>query len=293
MNAPQARSEARLAESLATHELTDTLEALSAGDIQMSHARVIAREAPKKHRRSETEFIELCRAYPSDTVARHPFAYVSQQVYADIEAEAAHKGLGPIDAEHELQRAERSGSMRLGTDGMWHLWAKLDFIAGVAKARRAHTGLLIIADYDVVNERLVNPRLDDGTPLSAQMLAEHAIDAKVLPAVFKADCPSWPWGEPATPATPNGSSWPHATAAASAANSPQSTPKPTTSTTTNTVVSPKCRIWPRCAGTATPTSTYMTARSTPHPTGTPADQGPAPPSRNPSPDPARAPARSP
>ena len=30
-------------------------------------------------------------------------------------------------------------------------------------------------------------RLDDGTPLSAQMLAEHAVDAKVLPAVFKAD----------------------------------------------------------------------------------------------------------
>ena len=130
MNSSQARSESRLAESLAEQQLTDTLDALRAGEIQASHARVIAREVPKKHRRSETEFIELCRAYPSETVARHPFAYVSQQVYADIEAEAAAKGLGPIDAELELQRAQRSGSMRLGTDGMWHLWAKFDFMTG-------------------------------------------------------------------------------------------------------------------------------------------------------------------
>ena len=248
MNSSQARSESRLAESLVEHELTDTLDALRAGDIQVSHARVIAREAPKKHRRSEAEFIELCRAYTSDTVARHPFAYVSEQVYADVEAEAAAKGLGPIDAELELQRAERSGSMRLGTDGMWHLWAKFDFmtgrhlnaaiqaavrsarrragdndsigsgagrvgidvdgsvggdveptqaqliadaisglIGGTEPVRRANTSLLIIADYDMVEDRLTHPRLDDGTLLSAQMLAEYAVDAKVLPAIFKAD----------------------------------------------------------------------------------------------------------
>ena len=245
MNSTQARTESRLAESLVENDLSATLEALQAGEIQVSHAKVIAREAPKKHRRSEEEFLELCRAYTSDTVARHPFAYVSQQVYADLEAEAAEKGLGPIDAELELQRAERSGSMRLGTDGMWHLWATFDFItgrhvntalqamvrslrrraaddasgtgrvgidadgslssdndptraqltadaisdliAGTAKVRRTNTTLVIIADYDVVNDRLANPRLDDGTPLSVQQLAEHGVDAKVLPAMFKAD----------------------------------------------------------------------------------------------------------
>ncbi|WP_420626895.1 HNH endonuclease [Candidatus Poriferisodalis sp.] len=258
MNSAQARSESRLAESLVSHEMTATLDALKSGEILASHAKVIAREAPKKHRRSEEDFLELCRAYPSDKVARHPFAYVSQQVYADIEAEAAAKGLGPIDAELELQRAERSGSMRLGSDGMWHLGATFDFmtgrhlnsaiqaavrsarrraqdnsnnggsgsnvrsnddnggrvgidadgsvsgdveptqtqliadaisdlIAGTSTVRRANTSLMIIADYDVVNDRLVNPHLDDGTPLSAQMLAEYAVDAKVLPAVFKSD----------------------------------------------------------------------------------------------------------
>ncbi|WP_420444318.1 HNH endonuclease signature motif containing protein [Candidatus Poriferisodalis sp.] len=256
MNSAQARTESRLAESLVEHDMTATLDALKCGEIQTSHAKVIAREAPKKHRRSEEEFIELCRAYPSDTVARHPFAYVSQQVYADLEAEAAAKGLGPIDAELELQRAERSGSMRLGADGMWHLWATFDFItgrhlnaaiqaavrslrrraiddgvgtggvgidadgslsgdieptraqltadaigdliAGTANVRRANTSLLIVADYDVVNDRLANPRLDDGTPLSAQQLAEYAVDAKVLPAMFSAD-----WSELALGRTRN------------------------------------------------------------------------------------------
>ena len=240
MNGPQSRSESRLAESLAEHDLAATLDALKAGEIQTSHARVIAREAPKKHRRSEADFLELCRTYTSDTVARHPLAYESEQVYADLEAEAAAAGLGPIDAELALQRQQRSGSLRLGDDGMWDLRAKLDYItgrqlsamlqaavrslrhraaddnsnagigvgvgvgveptraqltadaisdliAGKLNVRRATTSLLILADYDCVNDRLANPRLDDGTPLSPQMLADLAVDANVLPAVFSAD----------------------------------------------------------------------------------------------------------
>ncbi|WP_423916380.1 HNH endonuclease signature motif containing protein [Candidatus Poriferisodalis sp.] len=132
MNSAQARSESRLAEGLAEHDMTATVEALQAGEIQISHAKVIAREAPKQPRRSEEEFLELCQAYPSDVIARHSLAYQTQQVYADLAAEAAAEGreLDPIDAELAFQRAERSGSMRLGDDGMWHLHAKLDFIAG-------------------------------------------------------------------------------------------------------------------------------------------------------------------
>ena len=241
MNAAQARTESRLAESLVEHDLSTTLDALKCGQIQTSHAKVIAREAPQKHRRSEDEFLELCRTYPSDTVARNPLAYESLAVYADLEAEAAAAGLSPIDAELALQRFERSGSMRMGDDGMWHLHAKLDsitgrevsaaiqaavrsqrhrnndnnsgsggsgsgdgdggeptrahltadaisdLIAGTATTRRAATNLLIIADYDAVNDRLANPRLDDGTPLSARQLAEYAVDANVLAAVFSAD----------------------------------------------------------------------------------------------------------
>ncbi|WP_419841036.1 HNH endonuclease [Candidatus Poriferisodalis sp.] len=240
-NCSQARSEARLGEALVNQGMTETLGALCAGEVSVAHARVIAREAPKAHRRSEAEFLELCRTYPSDVVARHPFAYQSQQVWDDLAVEAAAKGLSPVDAEIALQRHQRCGSIRRGDDGMWLLRAKLDaitgrhvstaiqaavrtarnrtsdnsasgggdgdclgegadlsrgqltadaiadLIAGKQPARRAGTSLMIIADYDLVNDKLTHPRLDDGTPLSARLLAEHAVDAKVLPAVFSAD----------------------------------------------------------------------------------------------------------
>ena len=250
MNCAQARSEARLAESLVSEGFTDTLDAMQAGEIHMSHAKVIAREAPKKHRRSEDDFLELARAYPSDTIARHPLANYSLQIADELAAEAAAKDLGPIDAELALQRHERSASLRIGDDGMWHLRGKFDFLAGrqlsealqaaVRSMRRRHgdnnaggsddpngggvaptraqltadalcelvlgsetarrfaTNLLIVADYDIASDRLANPRLDDGTPLSAQMLAEYGVNAKVLPAMFSAD-----WSELALGRTRN------------------------------------------------------------------------------------------
>lgn len=227
MNCGQARSEARLAESLAANDLGDTLDALAAGEIQMSHAKVIAREAPKVHRRNEADFLELCRAYPSDVVARHALAYESQQVYADLVAEAeAAAGGGPVepaDAELALQRHLRRCSLALGDDGMWHLRADLDFLTGrqistlLAAAERAVrqrddsaedtfpqrnadalcdlvlgrqrpvANLVIAADYDIASGQLTNPRLDDGTPISAIQLAELAADAKILPAIFSSD----------------------------------------------------------------------------------------------------------
>lgn len=227
MNAAQARSEARLAESLAANDFGDTLDALAAGEIQMAHAKVIAREAPKVHRRDEADFLGLCREYPSDVVARHALAYESQQVYADLvaEAEAAAAGgpVEPADAELAVQRHQRRCSMVLGDDGMWHLRADLDFLAGrqlgtlLAAAERAVrqrdesaedsfpqrnadalcelilgrqrpvANLVIAADYDIVTGQLTNPRLDDGTLISASQLAELAADAKILPAVFNSD----------------------------------------------------------------------------------------------------------
>lgn len=227
MNGAQARSEARLAESLAANELGDTLDALAAGEIQMAHAKVISRESPKIHRRDEADFLGLCRQYPSDVVARHALAYESQQVYADLIAEAAAATAGgpvePADAELAVQRHQRRCSLRLGDDGMWHLHADLDFLAGrqlstlLAAAERAvrqrdesvddtfpqrnadalcdlivgrqrpHANLVIAADYDIITGQLTNPRLDDGTPISANQLAELAADAKILPAVFNSD----------------------------------------------------------------------------------------------------------
>ncbi len=65
--------------------------------------------------------------------------------------------------------------------------ALCELLLGNEAARRAATNLLIVADYDIASDRLANPRLDDGTPLSAQMLVEYGVNAKVLPAMFSAD----------------------------------------------------------------------------------------------------------
>ena len=223
MTSIAARSDARLALELKEHDYSDTIEAMRAGQINVGHARVIAREAPKKHRRSEDEFLELCRAYPADIVAKHPFAYESEEMYADLAAEQAAKSREPADAEYALQRAERKATFNVGSDGMWHLRGRFDFLTGrrinhalaaAIRARKQHEGsadhtipqhaadaladllcgetradtqLLILADYDHTADTLGNPRLDDGTPLSAELLAQEALDAEVYCGVFNAD----------------------------------------------------------------------------------------------------------
>ncbi len=223
MTSAAARADARLALELHDNDFGDTIEAMRAGEVNMAHARVIAREAPKKHRRSEDEFLDLCRAYPADVVAKHPFAYESNEMYADLAAEQAAKSREPADAEYALQRAERKTTLNYGTDGMWHLRGRFDFLTGrrinqaltaAIRARKQHessadhtsaqhaadalaelvcgetradTQLLILADYDHTNDTLNNPRLDDGTPLSAELLAQEALDADVYCAVFNAD----------------------------------------------------------------------------------------------------------
>ncbi|MCY4102028.1 MAG: HNH endonuclease [bacterium] len=225
MTSMAARGDARLALELKENDLGDTIEALRAGKVNMAHARVIAREAPKKHRRSEDKFLELCRAYPADIVAKHPFAYQSEEMYADLAAEQAAKSREPADAEYALQRAERKATMNCGADGLWHLRGRFDFLTGrrinqalaaAVRSRKQHEGsadhtpaqhaadalaellcgqpggrpdtqLLILADYDCTADTLRNPRLDDGTPLSAELLAQEALDAEVYCAVFNAD----------------------------------------------------------------------------------------------------------
>ena len=224
MTAAAARADARLALELKENDLGDTVEALRAGEVNMGHARVIAREAPKKHRRSEEDFLDLSRAYPADIVAKHPFAYQSNEMYADLAAEQAAKSREPADAEYALQRAERKTTLNYGADGMWHLRGRFDFLTGrrinqaltaAVRSRRQHDGsadhtpaqhaadaladilcgdtpapdtqLLILADYDHTADTLGNPRLDDGTPLSAELLAQEALDAEVYCGVFNAD----------------------------------------------------------------------------------------------------------
>ena len=114
MTSMAARGDARLALELKENGYGETVEAMRAGEINAAHARVIAREAPKKHRRSEAEFLAMCRTHPADAVAKHPFAYESEEMHADLAAEQAAKSREPADAEYALQRAERRTTFNYG-----------------------------------------------------------------------------------------------------------------------------------------------------------------------------------
>ena len=165
----------------------------------------------------------LARDYAVDTCGRYTLAYESLDQMADDAAAAASNE--PGDAEYQAQRAERKASLRPTTDGMWELSGRFDYLTGrrinqklhamIASLRqepgdaarsypqraadalaqlitgegdhlRPATSLLLIADYDILAGQLNNPRLDDGTPLPADLLAELATNAKVLPAIFDA-----------------------------------------------------------------------------------------------------------
>ena len=229
--ATQARSEASLAYTLAAEDLSETVAALSAGEITLSHARVVARAAAKEHTKPEAELLELARVYPSDVVGRNTLAYESAETH-DAEAaerqakEDAKYGTGPAADELRSQRAERRGRMVLGDDGMWHLSASFDAIVGkrvhqiyeaamramrnrpgsadhthaqrgadvVAElfgghsdCTRQQTTLLVLADYDHASGHLTNPRLDDGTPIPAEVAAALATRGRVMPVLFDAD----------------------------------------------------------------------------------------------------------
>lgn len=214
------RRDAALAGDLVEAGLSATVAAMRRGEITPGHARVIATSASKPHQKSEAELLDLARTYPPDVCGRHTQAYENHETIN--EARAAEKA---ADAELRAQRDQRRVSLRRGDDGIWQLTGRFDHITGrrinqalqaMIKSLRQDTGndastypqraadalaalitrdsdhlaprtsLLVIADYDVVAGRLANPRLDDGTPLSAELLAQLAANAKVLPAVFDA-----------------------------------------------------------------------------------------------------------
>ena len=223
----QARAEAGLAHTLVAEGRTATLTALSEGEITLSHARVVARAAYKDHARPEADLLELGRVYPSDVVARHMVIHDRPTDPAeDSDGKDDKLGAGPVAEELRAQREERRARMFQGEDGMWHLTAQFDSITGKrlhqiyqsamramrnrsgsaeasypqraadviaellgghSDCTRQQTSLLVLTDYDPTSGHLLNPRLDDGTPIPVEVAAELAVGAKVMPVLFDAN----------------------------------------------------------------------------------------------------------
>ena len=200
-------------------ELPNTRHALAEGAITPQHARMIA-DASEHTAVEETELLPSAENEPADVFARTLRDHVNDRSGDDLEERRAR------------QRARRQASFTRQSDGMYKLFGLFDPVAGnrmetalAAAARKLWTAedpknratpaqrfadalellvtrsgagkaqgtnLLVIADYDTVAGQLTEPRLADGTPISASELIELALDAKILPALFDAKSqPLW------------------------------------------------------------------------------------------------------
>ncbi len=113
---------------------------------------------------------------------------------------------------------------------------------------------IVLADYDLVRERVVNARLADDTPLTEAEVLALACDARILPGIFNKQPAGRCWGDPnARSRRDCGNNSSPATAAASAAASPRRSARSTTSTTGATAGRPPWRT-PACSVTAAITS---------------------------------------
>lgn len=88
------------------------------------------------------------------------------------------------DKERELWRKEDPKNRRTPKQRMADALAEL--ILEPKSGHPPRTALLVIADYDAVQQELVNARLCDGTPIPVGELRRLACDADILPAVFRA-----------------------------------------------------------------------------------------------------------
>ena len=85
--------------------------------------------------------------------------------------------------ERELWNAEDSKARRTPQQRLADALAELILEPGKGKAKG--TALMVVAEYDVINQALVNARLADGTPIPTAELIRLACDADLLPGVFR------------------------------------------------------------------------------------------------------------
>ena len=208
---PSARKAVKVAAQL--EWAPGVAEKLAEGAITPEAAGLIldaAAEAPV----DQDLLLEAAGEEPDDLFRRTLKRHVNEQT---SEAE--------LQERRERQRRRRRASISEQSDGMFHLFASLDPLAG-ARVRAAlvtksdelfhqedpkdratapqrfadaleqlicnsdgagapaGVELIVLADYDLVHERIWNARLTDGTRLTEAETLAVACDAKILPGIF-------------------------------------------------------------------------------------------------------------
>ncbi len=194
-------------------ELPVTSAGLEAGEIPAGHARLIARAASEgpidesvlaeaAQRENYDKFAKTLRSHQqemSDDDGQSIFdrqrenrtarAFVSRETGMFVlsgefdPTTGAHIDTVLAAKERELWNAEDPKSRRTPQQRMADALAELILEPGKGKAKGI--ALMVVADYDVVNQELVNARLADGSPIPTSELIRLACDADLLPGVFR------------------------------------------------------------------------------------------------------------
>ena len=208
----EARNEVETADRLTS--LAQTSEALGNGAIPVGHARLIARAA-SEGRIDESMVVEAAKREDFDqfskTMRRHQQEMSDDDGMGILENQRSRRTaraflsretgmfvLGgefdPTTGAHidtvlaakvrELWNAEDPKARRTPQQRMADALAEL--ILEPEKGKAKGIALMVVADYDVVNQELVNARLADGSSIPMAELVRLACDADILPGVFRA-----------------------------------------------------------------------------------------------------------
>ena len=200
-------------------QVPKTAEALAEGAITPQHARLIAEAAeaaPAGAPIDEAELLEAATEQPADLFGATVREHLNERSGDDLEERRKQQRsrrrlsfkrqpdgmfelFGRFDpltgsrletaitsAANKLWRAEDPNNRATPQQRLADALESLVTHSGASGNAGAAQGvdLLVIVDYDMLAGHLANPRLVDGTPLSAEELLRLACDANILPAVF-------------------------------------------------------------------------------------------------------------
>lgn len=208
----EARSEVETADRLTG--LAETSQALGDGVIPVGHARLIARAASEGPI-DEAVVVEAAKREDFDqfskTMRNHQQEMSDDDGMGILEKQKSRRtaraflsretGMFVLSGEfdpttgahidtvlaakvRELWNAEDPKARRTPQQRMADALAEL--ILEPEKGKAKGIALMVVADYDVINQELVNARLADGTRIPMDELVRLACDAELLPGVFRA-----------------------------------------------------------------------------------------------------------
>ena len=194
-------------------ELPATSGALNSGDIPVGHAQLIARAAGESPI-DETLLVEAAGSEPFDefmqTVKLHQrdVAVDDGQSLLDRQRkkrkarifESSDSGMFVLTGEFDqITGARIATALTAKERQLWHRedpnkratpqQRMADALAELISeptgdGKSVGTDLLVIADFDVLEQQLENPRLVDGSPIPTGELHKMALEANLLPSIF-------------------------------------------------------------------------------------------------------------